>query len=407
MIGQGTQRVKLPTKNYSILTVQRGTEMTNDNDLIRRGAILELCQTLEDEAPSGSYDNGGTIDGWMMACRRIEKAIAAIPAVAASQPMLNELYVRTGVKDRTGREICVGDRILIDISGPSTKSEYWKPEYEVAFKPPHFVIKHVGGDKDSDTAHFYWRVPQKSSTEKIVTLSVAASQPADPVINAGSCQRVVVVEKPDRSTFDAMCAMRNAINEHIPMPSLESDLLQGPENSVFCATVAEAVIKSHIRLKRDLETANYQVERLQSSFNDMARVADDWMHKAEGLQPTDPARVTVKPLVWRDDGTNGHDTDHAFGFYEVYPDPRGDMLSRDGVDSGIFGTIEAAKAAAQADYEARILATIDVPPAPRDAQIAALVEAAQLYIDDRIKVDDTPTFCNLCAAVAAVKGGDA
>lgn len=59
--------------------------MTNDNDLIRRGAILELCQTLEDEAPSGSYDNGGTTDGWMMACRRIEKAIAALPAVAASQ----------------------------------------------------------------------------------------------------------------------------------------------------------------------------------------------------------------------------------------------------------------------------------------------------------------------------------
>lgn len=45
-----------------------------------------------------------------------------------------------------------------------------------------------------------------------------------------------------RETFDAMCAMRDAINEHVPMPSLESDLLQGPEASVFCATVAEAVI---------------------------------------------------------------------------------------------------------------------------------------------------------------------
>jgi len=66
--------------------------MTNENELIRRGAILELCQTLEDEAPSGSYDNGGTTDGWMMACRRIEKAIAALPAVAASQtadPVIN------------------------------------------------------------------------------------------------------------------------------------------------------------------------------------------------------------------------------------------------------------------------------------------------------------------------------
>ncbi|NHT75891.1 hypothetical protein G8E10_09385 [Rhizobiaceae bacterium CRRU44] len=53
-----------------------------------------------------------------------------------------------------------------------------------------------------------------------------------------------------RDTFDAMCAMRNAINEHIPMPSFESDLLQGPETSVFCSVVAQSVIvalqeKSH------------------------------------------------------------------------------------------------------------------------------------------------------------------
>lgn len=43
-------------------------------------------------------------------------------------------------------------------------------------------------------------------------------------------------------TWSAMRAMRDAINEYIPMPSLESDLLRGPENSVFCATVAETVI---------------------------------------------------------------------------------------------------------------------------------------------------------------------
>ncbi|SEN50188.1 hypothetical protein SAMN04489859_100877 [Paracoccus alcaliphilus] len=43
-------------------------------------------------------------------------------------------------------------------------------------------------------------------------------------------------------TWEAMTAMRNEINQHIPMPSIESDLLQGPENSIFCASVAEAVI---------------------------------------------------------------------------------------------------------------------------------------------------------------------
>lgn len=45
-----------------------------------------------------------------------------------------------------------------------------------------------------------------------------------------------------RETWEAMKAMRNSINEHITMPSIEGDLLQGPENSIFCATVAEAVV---------------------------------------------------------------------------------------------------------------------------------------------------------------------
>ena len=51
-----------------------------------------------------------------------------------------------------------------------------------------------------------------------------------------------VWRKNSRETFEAMCAMRDSINEHIPMPSLESDLLNGPESSVFCAAVAKAVI---------------------------------------------------------------------------------------------------------------------------------------------------------------------
>lgn len=46
-----------------------------------------------------------------------------------------------------------------------------------------------------------------------------------------------------RETWEAMVTMRNSINEHVPMPSLEADLLNGPETSVFCTAVAEAVIK--------------------------------------------------------------------------------------------------------------------------------------------------------------------
>ena len=58
----------------------------------------------------------------------------------------------------------------------------------------------------------------------------------------GKAEANEIWSRNSRETFDAMCAMRDAINEHVPMPSLESDMLQGPEASVFCATVAEAVI---------------------------------------------------------------------------------------------------------------------------------------------------------------------
>lgn len=120
----------------------------SDNDLIRRGDALAAVQE------------------WTYCCDA-EEAIAALPAVTVGA------YTRTGVMDKDGREICVGDRILIDLTSNSTKRKYWRPEYEVVFKPPHFTLKHVGGDEDSDTARFYWRVPQPRSTEKIMTLRVA------------------------------------------------------------------------------------------------------------------------------------------------------------------------------------------------------------------------------------------
>lgn len=53
-----------------------------------------------------------------------------------------------------------------------------------------------------------------------------------------------------RSTFDAMVAMRNSINEIIPMPSIESDLLIGPENSVFFAAVVKGVADGVIMVER-------------------------------------------------------------------------------------------------------------------------------------------------------------
>lgn len=102
-------------------------------------------------------------------------------------------YHRTGVFDRDGREICVGDRIRIDLTSPNTKREYWCPEYQVAFKPPHFTLEHVGGDKDSDTARFYFSVPQKISTEKITTLSIRPRPDAMQALDRARREARVVV----------------------------------------------------------------------------------------------------------------------------------------------------------------------------------------------------------------------
>lgn len=68
-------------------------------------------------------------------------------------------------------------------------------------------------------------------------------------------------QRNSRETFDAMVAMRNSINEHLHMPSLESDLLQGPENSVFCAAVAEAVVREIARLRANVAQITKVLER--------------------------------------------------------------------------------------------------------------------------------------------------
>lgn len=157
---------------------------------------------------------------------------------------------------------------------------------------------------------------------------------------------VTVWVKPDRNTFDAMCAMRNSINEHVPMPSLESDLLQGPENSVFCATVAEAVINEVTRLRS--MTNGTRVKRLEwHNF-------DAWTHWAEGACGT-------------------YHVEERNGYWQV-------ELRVGGLVHGVTETgdttpedLDAAKAAAQADYAARILAALE--PVTQPAPDAAIREA--------------------------------
>lgn len=72
--------------------------------------------------------------------------------------------------------------------------------------------------------------------------------------------------KTSRDTFDALCAMRNDINEVVPLPSIESDLLRGPENSVFCATVAEAVVGQLRALAAERDALKAENERLREAL---------------------------------------------------------------------------------------------------------------------------------------------
>jgi hypothetical protein len=58
----------------------------------------------------------------------------------------------------------------------------------------------------------------------------------------------VALRQASRETFEAMVAMRDSINEHVPIPSLESDLAKGPSDTVFCEVVARAVIAEITRL---------------------------------------------------------------------------------------------------------------------------------------------------------------
>ena len=85
--------------------------------------------------------------------------------------------------------------------------------------------------------------------------------------------------------------------------------------------------------------------------------------------------VGVKPLVWRGNGKGRVCADTPFGAYEIGHGRYGMRLRHGGscMQDDLQG-IEAAKAAAQADYEARILAALT--PAPVADSLPAIDPAA-------------------------------
>lgn len=60
----------------------------------------------------------------------------------------------TGCKDRNGKMLFLGDRVVYHLEGPHTKVEYWNPQYEIIWDAPMFALKHIGGGLDGGSHLF-------------------------------------------------------------------------------------------------------------------------------------------------------------------------------------------------------------------------------------------------------------
>lgn len=88
------------------------------------------------------------------ALTRLSHALAAEKKLAdATGP------TRTFVKDKNGREIMLGDRVLHHNVSPHTKPEYWNGVYEVRWEAPSFVLRRVGGGLASDMGFTFRHYP--------------------------------------------------------------------------------------------------------------------------------------------------------------------------------------------------------------------------------------------------------
>lgn len=93
-------------------------------------------------------------------------------------------------------------------------------------------------------------------------------------------------------TWQVMQTMRNDINEHLPMPSMESDLLQGPENSIFCASVYEAVITALTEARR-AEAAAWN-DAIEAAAGNCDATEASFIYMANANLPV------ISPIVARD-----------------------------------------------------------------------------------------------------------
>ena len=113
---------------------------------------------------------------------------------------------------------------------------------------------------------------------------------------------------------------------------------------------------------------------------------DHWFDAAAMLRAC-KGRVRVKPLEWGEGADDGIFADRVWSADAYLIERRNNVDNAfdlhcdfwDGHNARRYPTLEAAKAAAQADYEARILAALDPDHAQWDAAIEAAAKVAQSY----------------------------
>lgn len=91
--------------------------------------------------------------------------------------------------------------------------------------------------------------------------------------------------------------------------------------------------------------------------------------------------VAVRPLEWRQRASDMYDADVYLISDTFGQGPRKYVIARGSTILGYFHSADDAKAAAQADYEARIRSALVVEPAPT-ASVGAMREALEFYANE-------------------------
>jgi len=190
----------------------------------------------------------------------------------------------------------------------------------------------------------------------------------DSAIRAKDC-----FQRMTRAHWEALCAMRNSINEYIPMPNTDSGPLLSPEDGPIYARIAERVIA-------DLAEIRAYALALEQELRDRAEKAEAESDAAMA------GAVKVKPLVWFEVEKSRYGGKYTADGYTIRYIEGLWLLDFAGQSKAIwrFPTIEAAKAAAQADYDARILAALQPDPDARQADLAKAAITALHDLDDLV-----------------------